>query len=137
MGALRALRVHRSQDGVEARVETLQLDDLSEGPVEIRTAWSGINYKDALAVTGRGRIARKDPLVPGIDLAGTVETSEDPRYKPGQPVVVTGWGMGEGHDGGFAEYARVPGDWIVPVPEGLDPRGAMIVGTAGFTAGLA
>lgn len=137
MGALRALRVHRSQDGVEARVETLQLDDLSEGPVEIRTAWSGINYKDALAVTGRGRIARKDPLVPGIDLAGTVETSEDSRYKPGQPVVVTGWGMGEGHDGGFAEYARVPGDWIVPVPEGLDPRGAMIVGTAGFTAGLA
>ncbi|MCC5809803.1 MAG: oxidoreductase [Ectothiorhodospiraceae bacterium] len=136
MSSFKALRVHDAGKGVEARLDSLTLDQLSEGQVVIRSAWSGINYKDALAVTGKGKIIRKPPLNAGIDVSGTVETSEDPRFLPGDEVLVTGWGLGEIHDGGFSEFVRVPGDWVVPLQDPLDLRQAMAVGTAGFTAAL-
>lgn len=135
--SFRALRVHLEQDEVEPRLEQITLNDLDAGDVVIQVAYSGINYKDALAVTGAGRIMRKFPKVAGIDLAGTVTESADDRFKPGDSVVVTGCGLGEDHDGGYADYARVPGDWVIPLPPGLDVRAAMALGTAGFTAALA
>ncbi|SQA99151.1 Putative quinone oxidoreductase YhdH [Cedecea neteri] len=98
--------------------------------------YSSLNYKDALAITGKGKIIRNFPMVPGIDFAGKVLTSEDARFQPGQAVLLTGWGVGENHWGGLAEAARVKGDWLVAMPEGLDARKAMIIGTAGFTAML-
>jgi acrylyl-CoA reductase (NADPH) len=105
--------------------------------VLIRVTHSGINYKDALAATGAGKILRRYPLVGGIDLAGVVESSTDRRYAPGTAVLVTGCGLSETHDGGYAQYARVPGDWVIPMPPGLDASTAMALGTAGFTAALA
>ncbi len=137
MPSFKALRVHQVEGGTAPRLETLTLDDLSPGTVVIRGEYSSINYKDALAITGKGRILRRFPLVAGVDIAGTVESSEDPRYAAGDPVVVHGCGLSETHDGGFSEYARVPGDWVNPLPPGLDARDAMRLGTAGFTAGLA
>lgn len=129
------------RDGrVAARFESLPhrtAHDLAPGEVLVRVAWSGINYKDALAVTGAGKIMRRLPLTAGIDLAGVVEASADPRFGPGNPVVVVGRGLGEEHDGGFAEQACVKGDWITPLPAGLTLRDAMAIGTAGFTAALA
>jgi putative YhdH/YhfP family quinone oxidoreductase len=115
----------------------METRDLSAGDVVVRVRWSGVNFKDALAVTGRGRILKRFPLNAGIDAAGIVESSEDARFRPGDEVVVNGMGLGESHDGGFAEVLRVPGDWIVPLPAGLTLREAMILGTAGFTAALA
>jgi acrylyl-CoA reductase (NADPH) len=112
------------------------VDDLPAGEVLVGVDYSDLNYKDGLAVTGRGRIARVLPLVPGIDFAGRVLESQDPRYRPGDRVVLTGWGVGERHWGGFAQRARVKADWLVPLPAGLDTRQAMAVGTAGFTAML-
>jgi putative YhdH/YhfP family quinone oxidoreductase len=120
-----------------AALTTLQLEQLSEGEVTIAVAWSGINYKDALAATGTARILRRYPLVGGIDLAGTVVQSQDPRFTPGEAVLVTGCGLSETHDGGYAGFARVPADWVVPLPAGLTLRSAMALGTAGFTAALA
>ena len=137
MDSFKALRCHAADKGVDARVEQMHADDLSEGSVLIRAAWSGINFKDALAVTGTGKIMRGMPLNAGIDVAGTVETSEDPRFRPGEPVLVTGCGLGEARDGGFAEFTRVPADSVVPMPEGWDARQVMAVGTAGFTAAMA
>jgi NADPH2:quinone reductase len=115
----------------------MALDDLSPGEVVIRVRWSGVNYKDALAVTGRGKILKRLPLNAGIDAAGVVESSADARFRPGDSVLVNGMGLGESHDGGFAELVRVPGEWIVPLPAGLTLRQSMVLGTAGFTAGLA
>ncbi len=135
--SFRAFRIHQAGKGVEAKLETLSLDDLGPGEVVIRGRYSSINYKDALAATGKGRILRRFPLVGGIDVAGEVVSSTDSRYRPGDPVVVTGCGLSEEHDGGYAEYARVRGDWVIPIPAGLDARAAMQLGTAGFTAGLA
>jgi len=137
MTSFRAFRIHQAGKGVDARLETLALDDLAEGDVVIRGHYSSINYKDALAATGKGRILRRFPLVGGIDVAGEVVSSSDERYQPGDAVVVTGCGLSEEHDGGYAEYARVRGDWVVPIPAGLDSRAVMQLGTAGFTAGLA
>jgi acrylyl-CoA reductase (NADPH) len=138
MNSFRALRIHKGADGgVDPRLETITRDELSPGEVLIRTQWSGINYKDALAVTGAGKILRRFPLVAGIDIAGTVLESADPRFTAGMPVAVTGCGVGEAHDGGFAEVARVPAEWVCPLPPGLDTRAAMALGTAGFTAALA
>jgi NADPH2:quinone reductase len=137
MNTFKAFRIHQAGKGVEARLEDLSLDDLGPGEVVIRGHWSSINYKDALAATGKGRILRSFPLVGGIDVAGEVASSEDPRYQPGDAVLVTGCGLSEEHDGGYAEYSRVRGDWVIPVPDGLDTRAAMQLGTAGFTAGLA
>jgi acrylyl-CoA reductase (NADPH) len=134
----KAFRIH-SEDGrdVEARLEDITLDDLCDGDVVIRGAWSSINYKDALAGTGAGRILRRFPLVGGVDIAGTVVSSTDPRVAEGDEVIVNGCGLSETHDGGFAEYARVRGEWTTPMPAGLDARTAMGLGTAGFTAALA
>lgn len=131
-----ALRVH-NEDGIEARYDSIELTDLSDGDVVIRSAYSSINYKDALAATGKGRIMKSFPLVGGIDVSGVVESSADSRFKPGDQVVVTGCGLGEDRDGGYAEYARVPGDSVIALPEGLSLRDAMALGTAGFTAALA
>jgi NADPH2:quinone reductase len=135
MTLVRAFRIHDRQGA--ARLETLPLDELSAGEVVIRACYSSINYKDALAATGRGKILRRFPLVGGIDVAGVVESSGDARIRAGDVVLVTGCGLGESHDGGFAERVRVPADWVVPLPAGLSLREAMVLGTAGFTAALA
>jgi len=139
--AFRAFRIHEDRrDGaavIRAGFEMLELAALAPGDVVIRVAWSDINYKDALAATGAGRILRRYPLVGGVDLSGTVESSTDARYRPGDTVLVTGCGLSETHDGGYAEFARVPGEWVIPLPPGLTPRTAMALGTAGFTAALA
>ncbi len=137
MSSFKALRVHQDGKQVEARLESMDVEQLAEGAVVIRAQWSGINFKDALAVTGKGKIVRSFPMNAGIDVSGVVETSEDPRFKPGQEVLVTGCGLGEERDGGFAGYARVPGDAVVHLPEGMSLRDAMAIGTAGFTAGMA
>jgi NADPH2:quinone reductase len=135
--SFKALRIHQQQHEIVARFERLTLDDLAAGDVVIRVTHSDINYKDALAATGAGKILRRYPLVGGIDLAGVVESSADARYSKGDIVLVTGCALSETHDGGYAEYARVKGDWIVPMPPGLDAFSAMALGTAGFTAALA
>ncbi|MFT4045766.1 MAG: YhdH/YhfP family quinone oxidoreductase [Solimonas sp.] len=138
MTVFTALRVHAPEKTrTEVRFETLTVDDLSPGEVAIRVAWSGINYKDALAVTGKGRILKKFPLVPGIDLAGHVESSADARYRPGDAVLVTGCNIGEVFDGGYAEFARVSAASIIRKPAGLTLRETMALGTAGFTAAFA
>lgn len=123
-------------EGVRAAIRELGKDALPAGEVLVRVEYSSLNYKDALAVTNRGRIVREYPMVPGIDFAGTVAESASPAYRPGDPVVLTGWGAGERHWGGFAGLARVPADWLVPLPAGLTARRAMALGTAGFTAML-
>jgi len=137
MKSFRAFRIHEHDRKIVARFEDLTLDDLSPGDVVVRVTYSGINYKDALAATGTAKILRRYPLVAGIDLAGIVESSSDARFRPGDPVLVTGSALSETHDGGYAEYARVPADWVIPMPPGLDARSAMALGTAGFTAALA
>ena len=121
---------------IAARIVDQSLDQVSEGTVVIKTAYSSVNYKDALAATGAGKIMKRFPLIGGIDVAGTVESSTDARFKPGDPVLVTGYDLGVAHDGGFAGYCRVPADWVVPLPEGMTPFDAMAIGTAGFTAAL-
>ena len=133
----KAYRIHEIDKKIVARFEQLTLDDLAPGDVVIRILYSDINYKDALAATGAGKILREYPLVGGIDLAGVVESSADPRCKSGDHVLVTGCGLSEVHDGGYAEYARVKGEWVIPMPEGLGAFRAMALGTAGFTAALA
>lgn len=137
MTAFRAFRIHEIDRKIVSRFDTITLDDLSPGDVVVRVSCSDINYKDALAATGQGRILRRYPLVGGIDFAGEVVSSADARYAPGQKVLVTGCGLSETHDGGYAEFARVQGDWVIPVPAGLTELDAMKLGTAGFTAALA
>jgi NADPH2:quinone reductase len=127
----------RETAGVIARMMEIPVDNLTPGDVVIRAEWSGINFKDALGVTGRAPIYKRFPLNAGIDVAGRVESSADPRFKAGDPVLVNGMGLGETHDGGFAQVVRVQADWVVPLPAGLDLREAMVLGTAGFTAALA
>jgi acrylyl-CoA reductase (NADPH) len=133
----KAFRIHDEKGRTTAGFEDLTLEDLCAGEVVIRVEYSGINYKDALAATGAGRILRKSPLVGGIDLAGRVESSSDARYQAGDAVLVTGCDLSETHDGGYSQFARVKGDWVIPMPPGLDARSAMALGTAGFTAALA
>ena len=137
MKSFQAFRIHQEQGKIVARFEKLTLDELSPGEVVVRVTHSGINYKDALAASGAGRILRRYPLVGGIDFAGVVESSSDARFHVGDAVLVTGCLLSETHDGGYAEYARVPGDWVIPMPPGFDARMAMALGTAGFTAALA
>jgi acrylyl-CoA reductase (NADPH) len=126
----------KSDKGPKIEKARLTTDDLMPGNVTVRVEYSTINYKDALAMTGSSPILRKLPIVPGIDLAGEVVESQDSRYKAGDKVLLTGYGLGETHSGGFAQMARVDGDWLVPVPDKLDTRLAMAIGTAGFTAML-
>jgi len=133
----KAYRTFEQDNAVSSRFVNLALDDLDPGDVVIRTKYSTINYKDALSYGGAGKIMRKFPTVAGIDLAGTVESSNDTRWKRGDKVIVTGYDLGVSHDGGYAEYARVPGDWIVRRPESMTAFDAMTLGTAGFTAALA
>ena len=137
MESFTAFRIHEESRKIVTRFEQLTLDDLSPGDVVVRVTHSDINYKDALAATGAGKILRRYPLVGGIDFAGVVESSADSRYSAGEPVLVTGCGLSETHDGGYAQYARVKGDWVIPMPPGLDAAAAMALGTAGFTAAYA
>jgi NADPH2:quinone reductase len=134
VNSFRAFRVHA---GVPGTLENITLDELSPGEVVIEAHYSGVNYKDALAGTARGKILRRFPLVAGVDVAGRVLDSGDARFTTGDSVLVTGCGLGESHDGGFAEIVRVPADWVVPLPAGLSLFDAMALGTAGFTAALA
>jgi NADPH2:quinone reductase len=137
MSPFRAYRIHRNDGKIAARFDQVTLDDLTPGDVVVRVDYSDINYKDALAATGTAPILRKYPLAGGIDLAGEVVSSSDARYTPGQEVLVTGSGLSETQDGGYSEYARVPGDAVIPLPAGLTGLDAMRLGTAGFTAALA
>lgn len=135
--SFRAFRIRNDAAGYRSGIETVTLDDLAPGEVVIRVAYSSVNYKDALAGTGTGKILRTFPLVGGIDVAGHVVASHDRRYREGDPVLVTGCGLSETRDGGYAEYARLEARWVIPLPAGLTLRESMILGTAGFTAGLA
>ena len=137
MSPFPAYRIVNDSGTVRGALVEASLDDLSPGDVLIRAAYSSVNYKDALAATGAGKIVRRFPIVGGIDVSGTVESSGDPRFAPGDRVLVTGYDLGVAHDGGYAAYVRVPGDWVVPVPDGLSLFDAMALGTAGFTAALA
>lgn len=131
-----AYRIFEENGKSQGRFVGLTLDDLDPGEVVIRTQYSSVNYKDALAATGAGKIIRRFPCVGGVDAAGIVESSSDTRFKIGDEVIVTGYEMGVSHDGGFAEYVRVPADWVVKLPQGLTLHDAMALGTAGFAAAL-
>ena len=137
MSPFRAYRIFEEGGKSAGRFVDLTLDELDPGEVVIRTQYSSVNYKDALAATGAGKIIRRFPCVGGVDAAGVVESSQDARFQAGDEVIVTGYDMGVAHDGGYAEYARVPAGWVVPLPKGLSLFEAMALGTAGFTAALA
>jgi len=123
----------KSSETVLSRLDT---DALPPGDVRVRVEWSTLNYKDALAITGKGPVIRQFPMVPGIDLAGTVERSDNPDWQPGDQVLVNGWGIGEAHWGGLAQMAQVRSEWLTALPDGLSPRQTMAIGTAGYTAML-
>ncbi len=133
---MKAIVLEEAEGKTLASVKQTELPAAGSDDVLVDIDWSGLNYKDALAITGKGKIIRNFPMVPGIDFAGVVNRSEDARFSAGQQVVLTGWGVGENHWGGLAEQAQVKGDWLVPLPAGLTARKAMIVGTAGLTAML-
>ena len=137
MSDQRAFRIHNDDTGHRAGIETIPVPEPQDGEVLVRVHYSSINYKDALAGTGKGKVIKRFPITGGIDAAGIVEQSRHQSYNPGDAVIATGWGMAFDHDGGYADYLCVPGDWLVPMPTGLEPRTAMIFGTAGFTAALA
>jgi len=137
MEKFKVYRLREADKKVVAGFEEAAIDDLDPGDVVVRVAYSSVNYKDALAATGAGRIIRRFPCIGGIDLAGTVVESGDARFTKGDAVIATSYDIGVAHDGGFAEYARVPADWVVPMPKGMTLKEAMALGTAGFTAGLA
>ncbi len=137
MTKFKAIRIDKDESGYRAAYADFDESDLMDGDVTVRISHSTVNYKDGLAITGKAPVVRRFPMIPGIDFAGVVETSSHKDFKPGDAVILTGWGVGETHLGGFAEKARVKGDWLVPLPPGLSPAEAMAVGTAGFTAMLA
>lgn len=137
MNSFRAFRIHHDDAGYRAGIEEMASEALSPGEVLIKVAYSSVNYKDALAGTGKGRILRHYPLNGGIDVAGHVAASTDPSFKEGDAVLCTGSGLSETRDGGYAEYARLDPRWTIPLPSGLSLRESMIIGTAGFTAALA
>lgn len=130
------LLIEKAQDGQRVSLQSLDESQLPPGDVTVRVSHSTLNYKDALAITGRGPVVRKFPMVPGIDLVGEVEASSHPDHKAGDWVVLNGWGVGESHWGGLAQKARLQGDWLIPLPKGLTPQQAMAIGTAGYTAML-
>ena len=136
MDKFRAFRVHDTDGKIKGQIDELRMADLSPGEVVIRAAYSSVNYKDALAATGTGKIIRYFPRVAGIDVAGHVMSSEDDRFHAGDAVLVTGYGFGVDHDGGYADIARAPAEWVVPLPDGMTPYTAMAMGTAGFTVAL-
>ncbi|OBZ11308.1 oxidoreductase [Bacillus sp. FJAT-26390] len=136
MSTFRALVIDKRDNEIVAETKQLEIDDLPEGELLIRVAYSSVNYKDALACSANGGVVKSYPIVPGIDLAGTVIASENERFQAGDQIVVTGYGLGVSHYGGFSEYARVPAAWALKLPSGLSMKEAMIIGTAGFTAAL-
>ncbi|MDE4086822.1 YhdH/YhfP family quinone oxidoreductase [Planococcus maritimus] len=136
MNSFKAIVIKEQQDEVVYGVEQISEEQLSQGEVLVKVAYSSINYKDMLAVQKKGGVIRDYPMIPGIDFSGTVVHTADDRFQEGQEVIVTGFEMGMSHTGGFAEYARVPAEWVVPLPKGLNLKDAMVFGTAGFTAAL-
>jgi acrylyl-CoA reductase (NADPH) len=137
LATFRAIRVDKAEKGTTVALTQFDEAELMEGDVTVRVEWSTLNYKDGLAVTGKAPVVRRFPMIAGIDFAGTVEQSSHPQWQAGDKVICTGWGMGETHLGAYAEKARVKGDWLVRLPEGMSARDAMAIGTAGFTAMLA
>ena len=137
MATFRAVRIDKTDAGQTARLSDFDEDELMDGDVTVRVEWSTVNYKDGLAVSGKAPVVRRFPMIPGIDFCGMVESSTHPEWKPGDRVILNGWGCGETHLGAYGEKARVNGDWLVPVPAGMTGREAMAIGTAGFTAWLA
>jgi len=136
LGTFKAIRIEKADKGTTAALTQFDEAELMEGDVTVRVEWSALNYKDGLALTGKAPVVRRFPMIAGVDLAGTVEQSSHPQWKAGDKVICTGWGMGETHLGAYAEIARVRGDWLVRLPEGMSTREAMAIGTAGFTAML-
>lgn len=134
--SFRAFRIHADRDNYRAGIEQMRVDDLSPGEVVVKVAYSSVNFKDALAGTGKGKILRESPLNGGIDVAGYVAASTDPAFREGDQVLCTGCGLSETRDGGYAEFARLESKWTIPLPAGLTLRESMILGTAGFTAAL-
>lgn len=132
----KGILIEKDEAGYRAAVQEIDEAALPEGDVTVRVQYSTLNYKDGLAITGKGPVVRRFPMVPGIDFVGTVESSSHPDYQAGDAVILNGWGVGEGHWGGLAEKARVKGDWLVPLPEAFSPQQAMAIGTAGYTAML-
>ena len=137
MTRFRALVLHEEGGKIVPRLESIEEERLPPGDVTVRVEYSTLNYKDGMILEGQGRLVRQYPHIPGIDFAGTVERSDSPDFKPGDPVILTGWRVGEVHWGGYAEQARVRAEWLVRRPEGLSARQTMAIGTAGFTAMLA
>lgn len=137
MGTFKAIRIDKADKGTTAALTQFDEAELMEGDVTVAVEWSTLNYKDGLALTGKAPVVRRFPMIAGIDFAGTVVQSSHPGWKPGDKVISTGWGLGETHLGAYAEKARVKGDWLVRLPEGMSAREAMAIGTAGFTAMLA
>jgi len=133
----KAIRIDKADKGTTAALTSFDEAELMEGDVTVRVEWSTLNYKDGLALTGKAPVVRRFPMIAGIDFAGTVEQSSHPQWKGGDKVICNGWGMGETHLGSYAEKARVKGDWLVRLPEGMSTREAMAIGTAGYTAMLA
>ena len=136
MATFRAIRIDKADKGTHVALTQFDEAELMEGDVTVRVEWSTLNYKDGLAVTGRAPVVRRFPMIAGIDFAGTVEQSSHPQWKAGDKVICDGWGMGETHLGAYAEKARVKGDWLVRLPDGMSAREAMAIGTAGYTAML-
>ena len=136
MATFKAVRIDKADKGTSAALTQFDEADLMDGDVTVRVEWSTLNYKDGLALTGKSPVVRRFPMIAGIDFAGTVESSSNPNWKPGDKVIVNGWGMGETHLGAYAEKARVKGDWLVRLPDGMTARQAMAIGTAGYTAML-
>jgi acrylyl-CoA reductase (NADPH) len=137
MGAFKAIVVEKGEGGQSVAVRDFDESELMDGDVTVRVTHSTVNYKDGLALTGKAPVVRRFPMIPGIDFAGVVESSSHSDFKPGDAVILNGWGTGETHLGGYAQKARVKGDWLVPLPKGLSPAQAMAIGTAGYTAMLA
>ena len=136
MATFKAIRIDKAEKGQTVALGDFDEKDLMEGDVTVKVEWSTINYKDGLALTGKAPVVRRFPMIPGIDLAGTVEASSSPAWKPGDQVLLDGFGLGETHLGAYAEKARVKGEWLVPLPPGMSGREAMAIGTAGYTAML-
>src|SRR6202049_3222452 len=137
MATFKAIVVGKGDAGQTVRLTDFDEKDLMDGDVTVAVEWSTLNYKDGLAVTGKAPVVRRFPMIAGIDCAGTVETSSHPQWKAGDKVICTGWGLGETHLGAYAEKARVKGDWLVRLPDGMSARQAMAIGTAGFSPTLA
>src|SRR5215469_311382 len=137
MATFKAIVIDKAETGQSVRLTDFDEKDLMDGDVTVRVEWSTVNYKDGLAITGKSPVVRRFPMIAGVDFAGTVESSTHPKWKPGDQVILNGWGSGETHLGAYAQKARVKGDWLIRRPAGISARDAMAIGTAGYTAMLA